>query len=125
MVVLGLVVADFNRHITEQMEAAATEAANNADVAIRETTHVPGAYDAPLAADRLANLELTFDLDTPVFGDDEDAKEIVSRIAEDVEGLRAVDAGSLEAAPAVESLTPLIVTLGMQGVGHDLGVKFQ
>ena len=85
---------------------------------------VVGAFH-PLSADRLANLGLTFDLDTPVFGDDEDAKEIVSRIAEDIEGLRAVDAGSLEAAPVVESLTPLIITLGIQGVGHDLGVKFQ
>ncbi|WP_070365060.1 6,7-dimethyl-8-ribityllumazine synthase [Halodesulfurarchaeum formicicum] len=57
MVVLGLVVAEFNRHITEQMEAAANEAAADAGVEIRETIHVPGAYDAPLAADRLARRE--------------------------------------------------------------------
>ena len=57
MVVLGLVVAEFNRHITEQMEAVARETAEEAGVEIRETVHVPGAYDAPLAADRLARRE--------------------------------------------------------------------
>lgn len=54
MVVLGLVVAEFNRHITEQMESAARDTADDAGVEIRETINVPGAYDAPLAADRLA-----------------------------------------------------------------------
>jgi 6,7-dimethyl-8-ribityllumazine synthase len=54
MVVLGLVVAEFNRRITERMEQSARAAAEAASVEIRETVHVPGAYDAPLAADRLA-----------------------------------------------------------------------
>ncbi|MFB6110187.1 MAG: 6,7-dimethyl-8-ribityllumazine synthase [Halodesulfurarchaeum sp.] len=54
MVVLGLVVSEFNRHITEQMEAVARETAEAAGAEIRETIHVPGAYDSPLAADRLA-----------------------------------------------------------------------
>jgi len=51
---LGLVVAEYNRSVTEQMEAAAREAAADADAELVETTHVPGAYDSPLAADRLA-----------------------------------------------------------------------
>jgi len=51
---LGLVVAEFNRSVTEQMEAAAREAAVDAGAELVETTHVPGAYDSPLAADRLA-----------------------------------------------------------------------
>lgn len=54
MTTLGLVVAEFNRPITEQMEQAALEAASDADVEVYEVVHVPGAYDAPLAADRLA-----------------------------------------------------------------------
>ncbi|RQG97338.1 6,7-dimethyl-8-ribityllumazine synthase [Natrarchaeobius chitinivorans] len=57
MTTLGLVVAQFNRPITEQMEEAALEAANAAGAAVYDTVHVPGAYDAPLAADRLARLE--------------------------------------------------------------------
>jgi len=54
MVALGLVVAEFNRGVTEAMEEAATEAAAAADAEIVDTVSVPGAYDAPLAADRLA-----------------------------------------------------------------------
>jgi 6,7-dimethyl-8-ribityllumazine synthase len=51
---LGLVVAEFNRSVTEQMESAAREAAADAGAELVDTTHVPGAYDSPLAADRLA-----------------------------------------------------------------------
>ncbi|MFB6113800.1 MAG: NADPH-dependent F420 reductase [Halodesulfurarchaeum sp.] len=94
------------------------------DDAVPEAISLVGAFHT-LAADRLANLDLTFDLDTLVFGDDQDAKERISTLASDIEGLRPLDAGPLSVAPAVESLTPLVITLGMHGGGHDLGVKFQ
>jgi 6,7-dimethyl-8-ribityllumazine synthase len=54
MVTLGLVVAEFNAPITKEMEASAREAADEAGAEVAETLHVPGAYDTPLAADRLA-----------------------------------------------------------------------
>jgi 6,7-dimethyl-8-ribityllumazine synthase len=56
MVALGLVVAQFNkeRPITHEMEARGREAAAEAGAEIVETVEVPGAYDTPLAADRLA-----------------------------------------------------------------------
>jgi len=54
MVELGLVVAEFNRSVTEQMETAAVETADDAGADVVELARVPGAYDAPLAADRLA-----------------------------------------------------------------------
>jgi 6,7-dimethyl-8-ribityllumazine synthase len=54
MVALGLVVARFNREVTDQMEDAALAAAEEHDATVVETVRVPGAYDAPLAADRLA-----------------------------------------------------------------------
>jgi 6,7-dimethyl-8-ribityllumazine synthase len=54
---LGLVVAQFNEAITEQMAASAREAAADAGAEIVETLQVPGAYDTPLAADRLARRE--------------------------------------------------------------------
>ncbi|WP_255169975.1 6,7-dimethyl-8-ribityllumazine synthase [Natrononativus amylolyticus] len=56
MTALGLVVAEFNRPITEQMEEAALEVAESAGVEVYETVRVPGVYDAPLAADRLARV---------------------------------------------------------------------
>ncbi|WP_254537753.1 6,7-dimethyl-8-ribityllumazine synthase [Halomarina litorea] len=57
MVALGLVVARFNREVTKEMEEAALDAAAEQGADVVETVHVPGAYDAPLAADRLARRE--------------------------------------------------------------------
>ena len=59
MVSLGLVVAQFNkeRPITPEMAARGREAAAEAGAEIVETIEVPGTYDAPLAADRLARRE--------------------------------------------------------------------
>jgi 6,7-dimethyl-8-ribityllumazine synthase len=54
MVSLGLVVAQFNSSVTERMESTAHEAAAEADAEVVETIHVPGSFDTPLAADRLA-----------------------------------------------------------------------
>jgi len=57
MVSLGLVVAEFNKSVTEPMAEAARDAAADADAAIVDEVSVPGAYDSPLAADRLARRE--------------------------------------------------------------------
>lgn len=56
MVQLGLVVSQFNKEypVTQEMETRAHEAADKADATIVETVAVPGSYDTPLAADRLA-----------------------------------------------------------------------
>lgn len=50
---VGLVVAEYNREITSSMREEAEDAAeeNDADV---EVVHVPGSYDTPLAAQKLA-----------------------------------------------------------------------
>ncbi|GAB3030852.1 6,7-dimethyl-8-ribityllumazine synthase [Natronobiforma cellulositropha] len=57
MPTLGVVIAQFNRPITEQMEAQALETAEAAGADVYDVVSVPGVYDAPLAADRLARLE--------------------------------------------------------------------
>jgi 6,7-dimethyl-8-ribityllumazine synthase len=54
MTTLGLVVAQFNRAVTKEMEASAAEAAREEGVEVGVRVAVPGVYDAPLAADRLA-----------------------------------------------------------------------
>lgn len=54
MVSLGLIVAEFNASVTEPMEEAAREAADEHGADIVETISIPGSYDSPLAADRLA-----------------------------------------------------------------------
>jgi 6,7-dimethyl-8-ribityllumazine synthase len=56
MVRLGFVVAQFNKEspVTNEMAAAARDRAVERDATVVETIEVPGSYDAPLAADRLA-----------------------------------------------------------------------
>ncbi|MEF8937663.1 6,7-dimethyl-8-ribityllumazine synthase [Halobacteriaceae archaeon SHR40] len=56
MVRLGLVVAQFNKQqpITQEMAERAREAAADRGADIVEEIEVPGSYDTPLAADRLA-----------------------------------------------------------------------
>lgn len=54
MVALGLVAAKYNAPIAEQMAEAAVEAAADAGAEIVRRLQIPGVYDAPLPADRLA-----------------------------------------------------------------------
>jgi NADPH-dependent F420 reductase len=85
---------------------------------------VVGAFHS-LSADRLANLDVDLDLNTLVVGDDEDARETVTALADGIEGIRALDAGPLANAPEVESLTPLLINLARynEGLAHA-GVRF-
>ena len=78
-----------------------------------------------LAAGRLAALDADLGIDTLVVADDADAKATVSNLAEDIDGLRALDAGGLANAPEIESVTPLLINVAMNNDGlHDLGVRF-
>ena len=54
MVALGLVVAEYHGPIIEEMETEARSAAAEAGATFVDTIYVPGAYDTPLPADRLA-----------------------------------------------------------------------
>ncbi len=86
---------------------------------------VVGAYHN-LAADRLANLDAGLGIDTLLIGDDEDAKDLVRMLTDEIEGLRPLDAGGLANAPEIESLTPLLINVAQNNEGlHDLGVEFK
>ncbi|MEZ3116709.1 6,7-dimethyl-8-ribityllumazine synthase [Halobaculum sp. MBLA0147] len=53
-VTLGLVVAQFNASVTERMAESARGAADERGATVVEQVEVPGVYDTPLVADRLA-----------------------------------------------------------------------
>ena len=92
--------------------------------AVPEGVDVVGAFHN-LAAGRLANLDADLGVDTLLVGDDPDAKETVRLLAEDIEGLRALDAGGLANAAEVEAMTPLLINVAANNDGlHDLGVRF-
>ncbi len=89
-----------------------------------EDVPVVGAFHN-LAAGTLANLDAELDCDTPVVGDDADAKQTVLDVASGIKGLRPLDTGGLANAPEVESLTPLLINVAANNEGlHDLGLRF-
>lgn len=86
---------------------------------------VVGAFQN-VAAGALRDLDSDLDADVVVTGDDAEAKALVSELAEEIGGIRALDGGPLATTGLVESMTPLLINLAMNNDGmHDLGVKFQ
>lgn len=79
-----------------------------------------------LAAGALSGLENDLKADVVVTGDDSEAKQTVMALAEDIDGLRALDGGPLANTGVVESVTPLLINLAMNNDGmHDIGVRFE
>ena len=112
MVQLGLVVAQFNkdRPITHEMAERAREAAADGDAEVVDELSVPGSYDTPLAADRLARRD---DIDAvavigAIVTGDTDHDQVIADAA--AQGLTEV---------SLDRDTP--VTLGIIGPGmsHD------
>ncbi|MFB6280650.1 MAG: 6,7-dimethyl-8-ribityllumazine synthase [Haloferacaceae archaeon] len=106
MVRLGLVVAQYNASVAEPMAEAAREAAADADAALVETVEVPGAYDAPLAADRLARR------------DDVDAVAVVGAVVSgDTDHDRVIGHAAAAALSDVSLDRDTPVTFGVSGPG--------
>lgn len=109
MVTLGLVVAQFNAPITEQMEETARERAAELGADVADVVSVPGAYDTPLAADRLArrsDVDAVVALGTIITGDT-DHDQIIGNAA--AQGLTQV---------SLDRDTP--VALGITGPGQTV-----
>ncbi|MFW6385440.1 MAG: 6,7-dimethyl-8-ribityllumazine synthase [Halodesulfurarchaeum sp.] len=106
MVALGLVFAEFNRPVTEKMETEAMATAEESDATVVEAVHVPGAYDAPLAADRLARR------------DDVDAVAVVGAIITgDTDHDRVIGTAIAQRLTDVSLDRDTPVTLGVTGPG--------
>ena len=92
--------------------------------AVPDEVSVVGAFHN-LAAGRLSDLSQELGIDTLVLADDDAAADTVSRLAEEIEGLRALSGGSLSNAAEVESVTPLLINVASNNDDlHDLGVRF-
>ncbi|MFW5903428.1 MAG: 6,7-dimethyl-8-ribityllumazine synthase [Halolamina sp.] len=108
MVNLGLVVAQFNASVTERMAAAATDAANDRGVEVVDTVEVPGVYDSPLAADRLARQESI------------DAVAVVGAVVTgDTEHDRVISDATAESLQSVGLDRDTPVTFGVTGPGQS------
>ncbi|WP_462137569.1 NADPH-dependent F420 reductase [Candidatus Mycalebacterium sp.] len=76
-----------------------------------------------LPAKGLSDVNKDLNADVVICGDDEEAKAVVTKLTEDLSGLRTLDAGPLEVSPMIEAITPLIVNLNVRHKKH-FSVKF-
>jgi hypothetical protein len=76
-----------------------------------------------VSAVHLADPAHAIDCDVLVCGDDGDAKRTVLSLVADL-GVRAVDAGPLENAIALESLTPVLLHLNKVYGSAGAGIRF-
>ena len=67
-----------------------------------------------LPARLLSKRDESLDMDVLLCGDDEAAKAEIAAITHSIEGLRAVDAGVLANAAAIEALTPVLIGINMR-----------
>ncbi|ELZ29599.1 6,7-dimethyl-8-ribityllumazine synthase [Halosimplex carlsbadense 2-9-1] len=104
MVTLGLVVAEFYEVFVAEMEAQARTNADRRDAEVTERVAVPGVYDAPLAADRLArrdDIDAVVALGVVITGDTDHDRVVTHTAARQL------------SAVSVDRDTP--VTFGVQG----------
>ena len=95
-------------------EGSATEQA----AALLRDSRVVGAFHN-LAAEPLLNPAHRVDADVLVTAADAEAKQLVSALAEDIEGVRAVDAGPLRFSRFVEGMTVLLIGINGRYKTHS------
>lgn len=98
----------------EVEEGSATEQA----AALLPDSRVVGAFHN-LAAEALLDIARPVEADVLVTGADAEAKTLVSALAEDIEGVRAVDAGPLRFSRFVEGLTVLLIGINARYKAHS------
>jgi NADPH-dependent F420 reductase len=77
-----------------------------------------------LPAKELSDIEHDLDYDVVICGDDDEAKEVVKKLTEDMPNLRVLDAGPLEISNMIEAITPLIVNLNVRYKPQHFSIKF-
>ncbi len=97
----------------EVAEGSATEQA----AAVLPDSRVVGAFHN-LAAESLLDLDTSVHADVLVTGGDAEAKQVVFALAEQIDGVRAVDAGPLRYSRFVEGLTVLLIGVNMRHGGR-------
>lgn len=76
-----------------------------------------------ISAHALADLERPLDSDVLVCGDDQEAKDLVGGLIEQIPDLRWVDCGSLSMARIAETLTPLLISINRRYKIKDAGFR--
>lgn len=103
--------------VTRALGVPQGSAAQAAQEAVPDGVTVVGALHT-VSASTLADLDRPLDEDVLLCGDRKGDKGRVARLVERVPGLRAVNAGPLEAARIIEQLTPLLISVNVRYKTH-------
>ncbi len=76
-----------------------------------------------LSAEALAKLDHPLDCDTLICGDSAEAKTTVTQLAALIPGVRAIDAGPLDAARLLESAAALLIALNLRHKVKESGMR--
>ena len=76
-----------------------------------------------VSAEALQDLSVALDCDILVCGDDSQAKQTLLELIKLIPGLRPIDAGPLEMARVVESMTALLISLNQRYRVHHSGIR--
>jgi NADPH-dependent F420 reductase len=71
----------------------------------------------------LEDLDNPVDCDILVCGNDEEAKKVVIDLANQIEGVRAIDCGNLEKSRIIEAITPLLIALNIKYKSKGTGIR--
>ncbi|WP_456374850.1 NADPH-dependent F420 reductase [Methanocaldococcus sp.] len=71
----------------------------------------------------LEDLDNPVDCDILVCGNDEEAKKVVINLANQIEGVRAIDCGNLEKSRIIEAITPLLIALNIKYKSKGTGIR--
>ncbi len=96
-------------------------AALEAQAFLGDTVRVVAAFQN-ISAEHLLNFDHPIECDVLVCGDSKEAKAEVLRLVE-AAGMRGLDAGLLQNAIAVESLTPILLGLNSRYKGRGAGIR--
>jgi 8-hydroxy-5-deazaflavin:NADPH oxidoreductase len=96
-------------------------AAQQAQEMVPEGVDVVAAFHT-LSAPVMGDLERELDEDVLIAGDRKEAKARAAEIVRHIPGLRPVDAGRLEQARHIESITPLLISVNVRNKTHA-GIK--
>ncbi|HEV3187023.1 MAG TPA: NADPH-dependent F420 reductase [Acidimicrobiales bacterium] len=72
-----------------------------------------------LPASEMENLDSDLDADVVIFSDDNDARKTVAGMVNEMPGLRAVIAGSMSLASAIEAFTAVCVSINIRHKAHS------
>lgn len=81
-------------------------------------SRVVGAFHH-LPAAQMENLDSGLDADVIVFGDDAEARRMVGELIDAAPGLRAIEAGTLSLASAVEAFTAVCISINIRHRAHS------